>query len=313
MHLGNGAITPGCAFVTMAAASAGLGLAALSLRWTNLRREQLLAAGALTGAVFAAQMVNISVLPFSSAHLVGGVLAAWVLGPALGAISMAVVLVCQAVLLGDGGLVPVGANIINMGLVPAGLVWLVRRRPTRMMAGLTAAAAVVASAVLIVGEVALFRDGSQLQGLTAFALQMVGIHLWISLPEGLLTVAILMALGWDHIPGQLRLDSVRLAGCWGTAALLIMSVLPFASQMPDGYEASAARSGMSILVTQDRDEIASIGQVNAAVAVFQDKVVTSFQSVLAGDQMLALVSTCCAGLAAYGVARFLARRATKLA
>src|SRR5688500_12122204 len=127
MHLGNGALTPECAYLTLGAAAASLGFAAAQVRREPLDGHRLATAGALSAAIFAAQMVNVPVLPFSSAHLVGGVLLAWCLGPALGSLCMAAVLLVQALLLGDGGLLALGANIINMAFVPAGLVWLVRR------------------------------------------------------------------------------------------------------------------------------------------------------------------------------------------
>jgi cobalt/nickel transport system permease protein len=253
-------------------------------------------------------MVNISVLPFSSAHLVGGALAAWVLGPALGAVSMAVVLTSQALLLGDGGLMTLGANMINMALLPSAMVALIRGRPTRTVAGAVAAIAVVGAAVLIIGEVALFRRADQLHGLAAFAGQMLGIHLWIALPEGLLTVAILCALGGVVVPGQLRLDETRLAGCWGAAALLILCLLPFASPMPDGYEAAAERSGMIALLAEEEPEIESVGHANARVARIQDVIVLAVHQTLASDQLLGLVSMTLTGLAAYGVTYLFARR-----
>jgi cobalt/nickel transport system permease protein len=311
MHLGNGAITPECAAVAFTVAGGGLSLAARSLRRTEIDRDRLLTAGALTGAIFAAQMVNISVLPFSSAHLVGGALAAWVLGPALGAFAMAVVLTSQALLLGDGGLMTLGANIINMALLPSATVALIRGRPTRAVAGAAAATAVVGAAVLIIGEVGLFRSAAQLHGLGAFAGQMIGIHLWIALPEGLLTVAILCALGGVVVPGQLRLDQTRLAGCWGAAALLILCLLPFASPMPDGYEAAAERSGMTALLAEEEPEIESVGQTNARVARIQDLIVMAVHQTLASDQLLGLVSTTLTGLAAYGVTYLVARRPAK--
>ena len=308
MHLGNGAVTPACAAITFATAGAGLGAATVALRHMGIDRNRLLTAGALSGAIFAAQMVNVPVLPFSSAHLVGGVLAAWVLGPALGALCMAVVLASQALLLGDGGLMALGANIINIGLLPAAVVWAVRGRSTRLTAGVTASLAVIAAALFIAGEVALFRSADQLRGFATFASQMLGIHLWIAVPEGLLTVAILMALGGVAAPGELRLDQTRLGGCWGAAALLVLCLLPLSSPMPDGYEASAERSGMTRLMAEDPADLAIVGQLNVRVAGWQETIVTSLQEIMASGQLRALVSTIFAGLTAYGVASMLTRR-----
>lgn len=297
MHLGNGAITPGCAVLTYGAAAAGLGTAAFALRRTGLDRSQSLTAGAQTAAIFAAQLVNVPVLPFSSAHLVGGVLASWVLGPALGALSMAVVLTGQALLLGDGGLLALGANIINMALLPASIVVLARRRATVWATGCCAAGAVVAASLLIVGETALFRSDSELTSWPAFAVQMIGVHCWIAIPEGLLTVAILKALGGVRAPGELKLDETRLGGCWGVAVMLVLCLLPLASRMPDGYEASAVRSGATDVLAEET-ESAAFDARGAAAARWQNRFVDGIEEAFVNEQALALAATLCVGLTA---------------
>jgi cobalt/nickel transport system permease protein len=306
MHLGNGAITPECAAMTTAAAGTGLTWASLALRRAGIDRGRLASAGALTGAIFAAQMVNVPVLPFSSAHLVGGVLAAWILGPPLGALSMAIVLTMQAILLGDGGVVALGANIINMGLLPAAIVALVQSRPQPVTAGLAAALSVVAAAVLIVVEVALTRGASQFSVLPGFALRMVAIHLWIAVPEGLLTVAILTALGGVRAPGKLQLDQLRIGACWGTAVMLLVCFLPFASPMPDGYEAAAELSGLPVLLADDQGVLA-VSSVNAAVGAWQSAFVARIHAFLPTEEILGLAATLLAGLTAIGVARLASR------
>src|SRR5665213_1009462 len=113
MHLGNGAITPECGAIALAAAAAGAGAAIASARACGLDRAQSRTAGALGAAVFAAQLFNVQVLPYSSVHLIGGVLLAWTLGPAVGLLTMSCILALQALLLGDGGLMAWGANVIN--------------------------------------------------------------------------------------------------------------------------------------------------------------------------------------------------------
>jgi ABC-type Co2+ transport system permease subunit len=77
MHLGNGAITPECVAITLSAASAGLGLCAWSARREARPLSKLGFAAGLGAFVFAAQAVNVPILPGISAHLVGGVLLAW--------------------------------------------------------------------------------------------------------------------------------------------------------------------------------------------------------------------------------------------
>src|SRR4051794_13194047 len=113
MHLGNGAITPECAAVTFGAAAAGLAGRAAGLRVERPTVEKLQLAVGLGCVVFAAQAINVPVAAGISGHLVGGVLLAWALGPALGAWTIALVLAIQAIALGDGGIAALGANVLN--------------------------------------------------------------------------------------------------------------------------------------------------------------------------------------------------------
>ncbi len=271
MHLGNGAITPECVAITLSAASAGLGLCAWSA-WQSLTRSvsagsdttrpslthRVTMAAGLGAFIFAAQAVNVPILPGVSAHLVGGVLLAWALGPALGSLTMALVLALQALLLGDGGPLALGANIINMALIPAALVaiaqragWLTTERTSiggREVATVAAlsAAAVVLAAGLIVVEVALFKSGGELAGWTSFAQQMVSIHLLIGLTEGAATGLIVAALASVASPA----GSLSLRPALVTAVLAILTALavPFSSELPDGYEYAANRTGQTSLL-----------------------------------------------------------------
>lgn len=239
MHLGNEALTSGCAIFTLATAATGLGIAGLAAAKTGFTRRQAATAAALGGFVFAAQMVNVQVLPFSSAHLVGGVLLAWVLGPAVGALTMAAILATQAFALGDGGTMTLGANIINMALLPAALVALLQRRLAgETAAGALAAAAVLGAAVLIVGEVAMSRG---ISGLGAFAWQMIWTHALIGVGEAMMTIALLRVLPiLRHAPAP-RLELTPPALAIVTAAALLLAVVSiWSSSLPDAYEAAMA-------------------------------------------------------------------------
>jgi cobalt/nickel transport system permease protein len=251
MHLGNDAITPECAAIALGAAAAGLATSAAAMRRAGLTRDKLLLAAAMGTLVFAAQAINVPVWSGISAHLVGGVLLAAILGPGLGAWTMAVVLASQALLLGDGGLAALGANVLNMALLPAGIVAVARRyailpagSPRLSILGLAAALAVVLAAGLIVVETAAFRPGSELAGWSRFAAAMLAAHLWIGLLEGVLTAALVAAFAWLSSPVATR---PRLA--YVVAAILtVAALLPLSSELPDGYEAAAQTSGMQWLL-----------------------------------------------------------------
>ena len=88
-------------------------------------------AGLVAAFVFAAQMVNFPVASGTSGHLLGGVLAAVLVGPWLGALALTVVLVVQGVFFADGGLSALGFNVFNMAIVGALGGYLLYRGPRR--------------------------------------------------------------------------------------------------------------------------------------------------------------------------------------
>ena len=81
----------------------------------------------MSAFVFAAQMLNFPVASGTSGHLLGGALAAVLLGPWVGAVCVSVVLVVQALLFADGGLSALGLNVVNMAFVAGFGGWLVFR------------------------------------------------------------------------------------------------------------------------------------------------------------------------------------------
>ncbi len=252
MHLGNGAITPECAAVTFGAAAAGLAAAGACVLRSITQRgavsmQKLQLAVGLGCVVFAAQAFNVPVAAGISGHLVGGVLLAWALGPALGAWTMALGLAIQAIALGDGGIAALGANVLNMALVPAAIVAVAQRFSLATVPRLACAAAisVVLAAALIVVETAMFRPASELMAWSAFAARMLSYHLWIGSLEGVATAAIIsFALATVHQ----KLPTTRLALGLAAAVVFAALVLPISSPLPDGYEAAAEASDMEWLL-----------------------------------------------------------------
>jgi cobalt/nickel transport system permease protein len=256
MHLGNGAITPECVALTYGAAAAGLAASAAAMRQSRPTQKKILLAIGLGSLVLAAQAMNVPIAPGTSAHLVGGVLLAAMLGPGLGAWTMALVLTIQSLALGDGGVAALGANVLNMALVPAGIVAAAKRlvsfadeaQPSLIAVGLAAGLAVPLAALLIVGETALFRPAAELTGWTRFAAMMLGTHAWIGVLEGLTTAALVAAIVPLTSPAKVQ-PARRFAMSGLVAALLLAAItLPVSSALPDGYEAAAESSGMAWLL-----------------------------------------------------------------
>jgi cobalt/nickel transport system permease protein len=248
MHLANGAITPECAAITWTAAAGGLALCSRAAQKAGVTREKVQLAAALGCFTFAAQAINVPLAPDFSGHLVGGVLLAWFLGPGLGALTMALVLLLQAVTLGDGGLASLGANIINMAILPAASVAFLKQqahlRESNINAAIASGLSVILAAALIVGETALFRPTADLSGWPAFAAQMLAAHVWIGLFEAAISLAVLSLVASFSRRYALRPALLGIA----TLALLAAMFLPLSSSLPDGYEAAAEASGLSWLL-----------------------------------------------------------------
>jgi cobalt/nickel transport system permease protein len=121
MHLSNEAITPVCAALGFGAAGIALGVGWATARARAGPPKSLWALA--TAGVFAAQALDVPVLPGVRGHLHGGILLALWFGPAWGMLSMSLVLLAQAVLLGDGGVLALGVNFTNMAVIPCLIVW----------------------------------------------------------------------------------------------------------------------------------------------------------------------------------------------
>ena len=197
MHIANGILN---APVSLAyAVVAGIGLAVCLTRARGDLDDRLAPmAGLVAAFIFAVQMLNFPVLPGISGHLLGGTLAVMLVGPWVGALCVAIVLVVQALVFADGGVTALGANITNMALVGAAagylLVFLLLRVLPRTPVGL-GVTAFVASVVSVVVASQSFVLQYALGGATALtggglgtvAAAMAGTHVLIGIGEGLIT------------------------------------------------------------------------------------------------------------------------------
>lgn len=147
--------------------------------------------GMLGAFVFSAQLVNVPIAAGTSGHLIGGVLVASLVGPAAGTVVMAAVLAVQCLVFQDGGLLALGANLVNMGLTGTiggyALLALGRRAIPRDLAVFAAGwASVMASAALV--SVELWASGTA--PLAASLAAMLGVHALVGALEGAVTVAV---------------------------------------------------------------------------------------------------------------------------
>lgn len=227
-----------------------------ALRQTRkqLEERQIPLMGVLAAFVFAAQMLNFPVAGGTSGHLLGATLVAIFLGPWAMVIVMTCVIGVQAIIFQDGGLLALGFNVVNMGII-SGLVgysvytWVtgwMGRTPTSQPLGAGIGAwlgVVIASAAT-----ALELGVSGTSPLNIALPAMIGVHVFIGMGEALITVAAVAFVRQtrpDLLDQSAQVESK--GSRWIAVGFVIALILAFASPLadpnPDGLERVAEDHG----------------------------------------------------------------------
>ena len=257
MHMADALVSPAVGGAMIAASGAALAWTI----WKDRKDSQLddrkvPVMGVMSAFVFAAQMINFTIPGTgSSGHIGGGILLAALLGGGPALLCLTAVLAIQCLLFADGGLLALGCNVFNIGVLPCLLAYpLVFRPLTRngMSAKHITIASVLAAVIgLQLGAFSVVLQ-TKLSGITllpfgAFLLLMQPIHLAIGVMEGLITAAVLVYVAKARPE---LLESARTARPLGRkvslkrvlAVLGVLAVLTggglslLASSYPDGLE-----------------------------------------------------------------------------
>ncbi len=211
MHVPDGFFTAAVSISAGAVAAAGV---AVCLRGARRELDDRTAplAGLVALFIFCTQMLNFPVAAGTSGHLLGGALAAVLVGPYTAVLAVAVVLIVQAFLFADGGLTALGVNITLMAIVTAVVGWAVFRLVTAVLprgktaitAASFAAALVSVPASAMVFTLLFWIGGTAPIDVGAVAAAMGGVHVLIGVGEGLitaLTVSSVLAVRPDLVYG----------------------------------------------------------------------------------------------------------------
>lgn len=260
MHMADALISP-VVGGTMMAATACVAAYSIKKVQNDLDDKKVPLMGVMGAFVFASQMINFSIpATGSSGHLGGGMLLAILLGPYAGFLTMASILLIQALFFGDGGLLAYGCNVFNLGFYTCFIAYpFIYKRITRkgLTSGRIFGASMVSSilglqmgAFSVVLET-LFSGKTELP-FNTFALLMQPIHLGIGIVEGLVTAAVVTFI-WKARPeilehtaagttfGRIPIKKV-LTGILVAAIAIGGFVSWFASSDPDGLEWSMERT-----------------------------------------------------------------------
>ncbi len=194
MHVPDGFLDAPTSIATGVVAAGAVALALRRAR-TELDDRTAPMAGLVAAFVFAAQMINFPVGAGTSGHLMGGALAAVLVGPWTAVLCLSVVLLVQGLFMADGGVSALGTNIVLIGVVTTAVGWLVFRGlravlPRRL--GVVAPAAAIAALVSVPAAAAvftaLFAVGGTVPVDSADVLAaMVGWHVVIGIGEAVVT------------------------------------------------------------------------------------------------------------------------------
>ncbi|MFF7761342.1 energy-coupling factor ABC transporter permease [Streptomyces griseorubiginosus] len=286
MHVPDGFIDAPISAATGVVAAAAV---AVSLRGARRELDERTAplAGLVAAFIFAVQMLNFPVAAGTSGHLLGGALAAILVGPYTGVLCVSVVLLMQGILFADGGLTALGVNITDMAVVTTVVAYAVFRGLVKVLPrgrGAITAASFVAAVLSVPAAAVAFTliyavGGTTDVSISKVATAMIGVHVLIGIGEATitaLTVGAVVAVRPDLVYGarglrqklKLRVggelvdvpDTAPVAAArssrkvWitGLVASLVLAgfVSFYASASPDGLEKVAADQGIDAKTEQ---------------------------------------------------------------
>ncbi len=306
MHIPDGFLSVPVAVLGWLLVIALVGFALRKTRGT-LDDRQIPLMGILAAFVFAAQMINFPVAGGTSGHLLGGALVAILLGPWAAVLVMTAVIAVQGLLFQDGGLLAMGFNIVNMGIVStfvgyAAYRWVHRTlggTPRAQIAGAAVGAWLGVGIAALATAVELAVSGTSPLGIVLPA--MLGVHAIIGIGEALITVGALAFIRQtrpDLIQAPARADA-KGAGWIAVGlliALLVVLISPLADPNPDGLERVAEDHGFAELAQDPSYEILP----DYTVPFLENEALTTIAAGVIGVAVVAGIS--------YGVARATGRR-----
>lgn len=244
MHLSDGIIDNPALVIGLDLAAAGV-LAAASREALDDEDPRMAWTGTLAAFVFAAQAINVPLLPGASAHALGAALLALTVGPARAIVALFAVLLVQALFLADGGLLVLGLNLINIAVLPVLAVHGARLLLGDTPRGLIAAAVVGTVAGNVLGAASLGATlvaGAGAPPVVTFG-WLLSVQAAAGVIEGVLTAFAVRGLyrlspetfrgaGTGRLPAP-----SKSAVAWTAVAVgLALAIIPLATHTPDALE-----------------------------------------------------------------------------
>jgi len=261
MHMADALLSPAVGLTMSAVSVAAIGLSVAKVKKDELSEKKIPIMGVAGAMVFAAQMIDFTIpLTGSSGHIGGGILLAGLLGGFPAFLSITAVIVIQCLFFADGGLLALGANIFNLGVIPCLVIYPLIFKPF-IKSGIGYKRLTAASVLAVVLGLELGAFGvvlmTLLSGITAlpfatFTALMLPIHFVIGILEGIITAAVLCFV-YKTRPEIIESASSgqSLGGVSTKKTIIIITAVTlllggllslFVSEYPDGLEWSIERT-----------------------------------------------------------------------
>ncbi len=281
MHMADALLSPAVGGIMCAVSAGALAYSTIKIKKDELGEKKVPVMGVMGAFVFAAQMINFTIpATGSSGHIGGGILLAAMLGASPSFLTIAAVLIIQALFFADGGLLALGCNIFNMGIIPCLIIYPLIFRPI-LKRGINIKTISLASILSVIISLQLGAFSVVLETLfsgitelpfTTFIALMQPIHLAIGAVEGIVTAAVLVFV-YKMRPELLqsatthtKLPSVSLKKLIITLSVITLVVAGgislLASANPDGLEWAIGK-------TAGTEELEASGQVHQDAAALQ--------------------------------------------
>ena len=307
LHIPDGFLTVPVALAGWAIMILMVGLALQQTR-DRLGERQIPLMGILAAFVFAAQMINFPVAGGTSGHLLGGTVIAVLLGPWAAVLVMTSVVTVQALLFQDGGLLALGFNIFNMGILTAFVgyaiyTWVRRtagNSPRGDLIGAAAGAWISVEIAAIATSLQLAISGTSPLDVALPA--MVGVHALIGLGEALITAGALVFIQQsrpDLINGTAQ--TMAKGSGWIAVGLVIALAITFASPLASSHPDGLERVAEDKAFLDDADD--------APYEILPDYSVPGIDNEAATTIFAGVIGVLIVGGVGYGVARITERRA----
>jgi len=287
MHMADALLSPAVGLTMSAVAVAAIGYSVKKVKKDEFSEKKIPIMGVAGAMVFAAQMIDFTIpATGSSGHIGGGILLAGLLGGIPAFLSIAAVIIIQCLFFADGGLLALGANIFNLGVIPCLVIYPLLFKPF-LKGSISYKRITIASVIAVIAGLQLGAFGvvlmTTLSGITAlpfttFVILMQPIHLVIGAIEGVITAAVLCFI-YSMRPEIIETanSGERLSGVSTKKVVIIIAVAAivlgaavslFVSENPDGLEWAIERTTKQTLGVET--EIEAEGGIYDVTADIQE-------------------------------------------